>query len=162
MDVLKGLLSEGVPIRGFSTILDAVVDAKLNGFRGDNAIEFVRQRINRHVLDAAFEGSSAPQALTLDPRWEELFSQSEVGGAGQASFVAMKPDELKRLSGKLLDAASSAARSNLSVALVVSAKRRRYLRSILDAAHIKVPVISFEEIGSGSGIVFKEMVSFDA
>lgn len=162
LDVLKGLLSEGVPIRGFSTILDAVVDAKLNGFRGDNAIEFVRQRINRHVLDAAFEGSSAPQALTLDPRWEELFSQSEVGGAGQASFVAMKPDELKRLSGKLLDAASSAARSNLSVALVVSAKRRRYLRSILDAAHIKVPVISFEEIGSGSGIVFKEMVSFDA
>ncbi|NVO25974.1 flagellar biosynthesis protein FlhA [Donghicola sp. C2-DW-16] len=162
LDILKGLLSEGISIRGFSTILDAAVEAKSNGFRGENAVEFVRQRINRQVLDAAFDGAHDTQAITLDPRWEDLFSQSEVGAASQPSFVAIQPEELKRLSARLFEAASRSTRSGLSVALVVSAKRRRYLRSVLDASQIKLPVVSFEELGSGANIKFKDVIPFDA
>ncbi len=158
LDILKGLLAERISIRGFSAILDATVEAKNNGFRGDGAIEFVRQRINRQVVDAAFEGEGTHRAITLDQRWEEIFSQSE---RPQSADIAIQPNDLKKLSARLSESAALAAQKGSGVALVVSAKRRRFLRSVLDASQVRMPVLSFEELGSGGNIQFEGVVPFD-
>lgn len=158
LDILKGLLAERISIRGFSAILDATVEAKNNGFRGDGAIEFVRQRINRQVVDAAFEGEGMHRAITLDQRWEEIFAQSE---RPQSTDIAIQPNDLKKLSARLSESAALAAQKGSSVALVVSAKRRRFLRSVLDASQVRMPVLSFEELGSGGNIQFEGVVPFD-
>lgn len=158
LDILKGLLAERISIRGFSAILDATVEAKNNGFRGEGAIEFVRQRINRQVVDAAFEGEGAHRAITLDQRWEEVFAQSE---RPQGTDIAIQPKDLKKLSARLAESAALASQKGSSVALVVSAKRRRFLRSVLDASQVRMPVLSFEELGSGGKIQFEGVVPFD-
>ena len=159
LDVLKGLLAERISIRGFSAILDATIEAKNNGFRGDGAIEFVRQRINRQVVDAAFEGEAHHRAITLDQRWEEVFAQSE--RPQQGSEIAIQPNDLKKLSTRLAESAAQAAQAGSNIALVVSAKRRRFLRSVLDASQVRMPVLSFEELGSGGNIQFEGVVPFD-
>lgn len=158
LDILKGLLAERISIRGFSAILDATVEAKNNGFRGEGAIEFVRQRINRQVVDAVFEGEGAHRAITLDQRWEEVFAQSE---RPQGTDIAIQPKDLKKLSARLAESAALASQKGSSVALVVSAKRRRFLRSVLDASQVRMPVLSFEELGSGGKIQFEGVVPFD-
>jgi flagellar biosynthesis protein FlhA len=62
--------------------------------------------------------------------------------------IALPPEEFNRLARSVGNALSAAAKQGIYPAVATSARRRRFLRHVLEAKGIQNPVLSFEEIGN--------------
>jgi len=62
--------------------------------------------------------------------------------------VALPPDQFNRLAGAIAERVARAAETGTRVALVTSAMRRRFLRTVLGARGVAAPVLSYDEIGT--------------
>jgi len=83
----------------------------------------------------------------LAPEWEETFGAYQLEGDFGANNIALPPDLFNRLAAGLSEKVSEAAERGVMPALVTSTKRRRYLKTLVQAKGISTPVLSFEEIG---------------
>jgi flagellar biosynthesis protein FlhA len=61
--------------------------------------------------------------------------------------VALPPDIFNAFTAAVADQVQQASDKGMSPALVTSTMRRRFLRTILMAKNLSIPVLSFEEIG---------------
>ena len=59
----------------------------------------------------------------------------------------MPPEAFEKLTKNVADEIGTAQDRGVFPALVTSARRRRFLRTILSAKGVQSPVLSFEEIG---------------
>ena len=60
----------------------------------------------------------------------------------------LPPEEFNRLARSVAAVLGTAARQGIYPAVATSARRRRFLRHVLEAKGIQNPVLSFEEIGN--------------
>jgi flagellar biosynthesis protein FlhA len=61
--------------------------------------------------------------------------------------VALPPDQFGRLANAIADKFNRAAEAGTFPALVTSTLRRRFLRTVVAAKGLSLPVLSYEEIG---------------
>ncbi|MEL6587989.1 MAG: FHIPEP family type III secretion protein, partial [Pseudomonadota bacterium] len=110
--------------------------------------EHVRQRLADQITADLRRPDGTLPLLQLAPDWEDAFNHHQLEGQGLSRDVALPPDAFQSLANGLVDAIAKAAEKGLHAALVTSARRRRFLQSILSARGLSNPVISYEEIGT--------------
>lgn len=144
--VLRLLLEERVSIRNLPLILEAVAEGR--GLGSPEAIcEHVRRRLGfQLVADLRRDDGSIP-LVQLAPEWERTFTTYQIDGDRGARDVALPPDVFSRLANAIADRVARAAERGTPPALVTSSLRRRFLRTVVAARGLSVPVLSFDEIG---------------
>ncbi|SIT80571.1 flagellar biosynthesis protein FlhA [Pontibaca methylaminivorans] len=145
--VLRLLLEERVSIRNLPLILETIAEARLVSTRPEAICEQVRQRLGFQIVAGMKRVDGTIPLIQLAPEWEETFSAYQVEGSAGSMDVALPPDLFNRLSEGLTEQMNQGSESGLVPALVTSARRRRFLRTIMHARGLTNPVLSFEEIG---------------
>jgi len=144
--VLRLLLEERVSIRNLPLILESIAEAR--GSSGPEAVcEHVRRRLGFQLAAELRRADGTLPLLQLAPEWEETFTTYQIEGERGQSDVALPPDKFNRLAMNVAEKIARAGESGTYPALVTSARRRRFLKTVLGAKGVAAPVLSFDEIG---------------
>ncbi len=145
--VLRLLLDERVSIRNMALILESVAEARLTTTQPEGICELVRQRLGfQLVAEMKREDGSIP-LIQLAPEWEDTFASYQIDSPAAGLDVALPPNLFNKLADGVVDSVAQSADHGLFPAVVTSTRRRRLLRSIMQARGVSNPVLSFEEIG---------------
>ena len=145
--VLRLLLDEQVSIRNMGVILEAIAEARVIYQGPEQICEHVRQRLGfQLVADHRREDGTVP-LLQLAPEWEDAFNAGQIDAGGGQVDVALSPEQFNRLASGISEKLADTAEQGTRPAMVTSSRRRRFLRTVLAARGIQVPVLSFEELG---------------
>ncbi|OOY20206.1 flagellar biosynthesis protein FlhA [Thioclava sp. DLFJ5-1] len=145
LSVLRLLLDERVSIRNLLLIVEAISEAR-HLQSPEQICEHVRQRLGfQLVADLRREDGTIP-LIQLAPDWEERFGKYTIGGEA-GSDVALPPDLFNKLAANIAEKLAGAAQAGTFPALVSSGRRRRFLRTVINAKGLNAPVLSYEEIG---------------
>ncbi len=144
--VLKLLLDERVSIRNLPLILEAMAEA--HGLGGAEAMaEHVRQRMGFQIVAGLKRQDGTLPLIQLAPEWEDLFARHQIDGDRGQADVALPPDQFQRLSAGVADRLAQAMANDTQPALITSARRRRFLKTLVAAKGLTLPVLSYEELG---------------
>ncbi len=144
--VLRMLLEEKVSIRNLPLILEATAEARASG-SAESVCEHVRQRLGFQIVSDFKRGDGTIPLIQLAPEWEKVFSSYQMDSDRGGRDVALPPDVFAKLANGIANGVSRAAENGVQAALVTSAARRRFLRTVAQAKGIQTPVLSYEEIG---------------
>ncbi len=145
--VLRLLLDERVSIRNMALILESVAEARLTTTQPEGICELVRQRLGfQLVADIKREDGSIP-LIQLAPEWEDTFASYQIDAPITGIDVALPPNAFNKLADGVVSTIAKSADNGLFPAVVTSTRRRRLLRTVMQARGVSNPVLSFEEIG---------------
>ncbi|PIE12438.1 MAG: flagellar biosynthesis protein FlhA [Rhodobacterales bacterium] len=145
--VLRLLLEEQVSIRNLPLILEATAEARLVHVQSDAICEHVRQRLGFQLVADMKRPDGTIPLIQLAPEWEDTFATYQVDSERGSLDVALPPDMFNHLTDQISEKVSSAGEQGIFPAVVTSTRRRRFLRTVIRAKNINIPVLSFEEIG---------------
>ena len=144
--VLRMLLDERVSIRNLPLILESIAEARSLG--GAEAVcEHVRQRLGFQIVAEFKRPDGTIPLIQLAPDWERTFANHQMDGDRTNRDVALPPDLFAKLANGIAERLNRAIETGNHPALVTSAARRRFLRTVVQAKGIQAPVLSYEEIG---------------
>jgi len=148
--VLRLLLEEQVSIRNLPLILESIAEAS-GALTGIEAItEYVRQRLGFQLIADMQEPDGALPLVQLSPEWEALFQKHQLEGDQGGADVALPPHEFNRLATSVAEQVGKAGEQGRYPAVITSARRRRFIHTVLSAKGIRNPVFSFEEVGANA------------
>ncbi|MBA4324283.1 MAG: flagellar biosynthesis protein FlhA [Rhodobacter sp.] len=145
--VLRLLLDERVSIRNLPLILESVAEARQFG-TPEAICEHVRQRLGFQIIAELKRPDGSVPLIQLAPDWERTFSTYQIDSDRGQRDVALPPEIFARLANGLTERANRAAEGGVYPALVTSVGRRRFLRTVVHAKGLHMPVLSYEEIGT--------------
>lgn len=145
--ILRLLLEERVSVRNLPLILEAVAEARPVFNSPEPIAEHVRRRLGFQLVAEVAEKDGAVPLIQLSPDWEALFQKHETG-EGEGVDVALPPSEFNRFAASVAEKIARAGAEGRYPAVVTSARRRRFVRTVLSAKGVRNPVLSFEEIGA--------------
>lgn len=145
--VLRLLLDERVSIRNLPLILEAVAEARQLG-TPEAICEHVRQRLGFQIVAELKRPDGTVPLIQLAPDWEKAFSTYQIDGDRGLRDIALPPELFARLANGLTERVNRAAETGVYPALVTSVARRRFLRTVVQAKGLQMPVLSYEEIGT--------------
>ncbi len=146
--VLRLLLAEQVSVRNLPLILEAIGEVNGAGATPEAICEHVRRRLGFQITAALQEPDGALPLIQLGPAWEDLFERHQIEGPAGAVDVALPPADFNRLADAVAARLAEAGRAGRYAAVVSSARRRRFLHTVLSAKGIRNPVLAFDEIGT--------------
>ena len=145
--VLRLLLDEKVSIRNLPLILESIAEAR--GMGTPEAIcEHVRQRLGFQIVAELKRPDGSIPLIQLAPDWEKTFTTYQIDGDRGQRDIALPPELFARLANGLTERANRAAESGVYPALVTSVGRRRFLRTVVQAKGLQMPVLSYDEIST--------------
>lgn len=144
--VLRLLLEERVSIRNLPVILEAIAEGRTALSSPEQIAEYVRQRIGFQFISKLRDTEGSLPLIQVGPEWEELFSEHERDNGNGVTDIALSPSDFNRLASAIRDKVAKAVSSGAFPAIVTSAKRRRFLTTVLAAKGIRNAVIAYEEI----------------
>lgn len=145
--ILRLLLDEQVSIRNMPLILESIVEARVVHVGPDAICEHVRQRLGFQLVANMKRDDGSIPLIQLAPEWEDMFATYQIDSARGGLDVALPPDIFNQLTTALADKIGAVASQGIFPAIVTSTRRRRFLRTVMQAKSINNPVLSFEEIG---------------
>ncbi len=145
--ILRLLLAEQVSIRNLPLILEAIAESRATTAQPETICEHVRQRLGFQLIAEIKRTDGTLPLIQLSGDWEDIFLQHQIGGDAGVPEVALPPDEFNALAKSVSEKVAAASAKGTYPAVVTSALRRRFLRTVLTARGIPNPVLSFEEIG---------------
>ena len=144
--VLRLLLEERISIRNIPVILETIAEARGSMTAPDQIADFVRRRLSYQFVTKLRDSQGRLPLVQIGPDWETQFSSHEiVDGSGRAD-IALPPEAFNRLANSVKTQLDQSATQGHFAAVATSAKRRRFLKTVLSAKGIRNPVISYEEI----------------
>lgn len=144
--VMRQLLSERISVRNLPLILEIIAEVKPVMNSVEQISECVRQRMSYQFISKLRDDQGRLPLVQLGPEWESLFTQYEIKQEGGNMDIALPPEEFKRLAGAVREKLDSSASQGNYAAIATSARRRRFIRTVMNAKGIRNPVISYEEI----------------
>jgi flagellar biosynthesis protein FlhA len=145
--VLRLLLDERVSIRNLPLILESVAESRQLG-APEAICEHVRQRLGFQIVAELKRADGTVPLIQLAPDWEKAFSTYQIDGDRGLRDIALPPELFARLANGLTEKVNRAAETGVYPALVTSVARRRFLRTVVQAKGLHMPVLSYEEIGT--------------
>ena len=150
--VLKNLLSERIPIRDLSTILETLSDNAAMTKDPDLLTEYVRQSLSRTIAGRYQDMEGKINALTLDPELEQVLtsavSEARKNGVANISglgFVLPTPTLQSLLTGLSREIEKVSQSGNQPI-LITSPTIRLYLRKLVEPVFKDLVILSFAEI----------------
>lgn len=147
LQVLRLLLDEQVSIRNLPLILETIAEMRGQQTQPEAICEHVRQRLGFQLVAGMRRDDGTIPLVQLAADWEDVFSAYQVEGSHGAIDVALPPDRFEALTGGLAETINEVGNRGIMPAIVTSARRRRFLRTVMMAKGLTNPVLSFEEIG---------------
>jgi flagellar biosynthesis protein FlhA len=144
LSILRLLLEERVSIRNLPLILETVAEARGSLGTPEAICEHVRQRLGFQLVAELRRDDGTVPLVQLAPEWEDRFRNHQLEGGAD---VALPPDEFTRLVSGISSTLTQSAETGVFPALVTTARRRRFLSTLVAAKGLSAPVLSFEEIG---------------
>ncbi|MGX9355924.1 flagellar biosynthesis protein FlhA [Roseobacteraceae bacterium S113] len=145
--VLRLLLDEQVSIRNIPLVLEAIAEARSVTHQPEAVCEHVRQKLGFQIVSELQREDGSVPLIQFAPEWEDTFNTYQIDADRGGLDVALPPDLFSRLSDVASDKATEVGERGVQAAFVTSARRRRFLRTVLSARGLSNPVLSFEEIG---------------
>lgn len=145
--VLRLLLEERVSIRNMPLILEAIAEARLITTQPEAIVEQVRQRLGFQLVSELKRPDGSIPLVQLAPHWEDTFNTYQIENSGKGFDIALPPEQFNKLAQGVSKSLNETAENGLFAALVTSARRRRFLKTIVHSRGLTNPVLSFEEIG---------------
>ena len=146
----RALLSEGVPLKDFRRIAEAMVDAAREETDPVQLVEGVRQRIGALIIQTLVPVKMPLPVVTLDPSLESLLNQAV--RTGPDATHPIEPGLAQKIVQAVGEVAGPLLGQARRFAVVTSPIARRSLARLL-APHIPdVPVLSFLEIPDGKPV----------
>ena len=145
--VLRMLLDERVSVRNLPLILESIAESRSANIPSEAIVEHVRRRIAFHIVSRLSDKDGNLPLIQLAPEWEAKFAEHEQGDEANPD-IALPPEEFNRLAGSVQGMIARAAARSAFPAIATSARRRRFVRQVLEAKGIRNPVLSFDEIGT--------------
>jgi flagellar biosynthesis protein FlhA len=140
----RALLAEGVPLKDFRRIAEAMADAARSEGDPVQLVEEVRQRIGALIIQTIVPVRMPLPVVTLDPGLEHLLSQAV--RTGQGAVHPIEPGLGNKLVHAIAEVAVPLLAEGRRFAVVTSPIARRALSRLL-APHVPdVPVLSLLEI----------------
>jgi flagellar biosynthesis protein FlhA len=144
--VLRLLLEERVSIRNLPLILETIAEGRGLGTH-EAVCEHVRHRLGFQLIAELKRADGTIPLLQLAPEWEKTFLTHQLEGERGQRDVALPPEAFNRLAQGLAEKLNKAVETGVQPALVTSTLRRRFLRTVVSAKGLSLPVLSYEEIG---------------
>lgn len=144
--VLRLLLDEQVSIRNMPLILEAVAEARGQNAQPEAICEHVRQRLGFQLVAEMRRVDGTLPLIQLAPEWEDTFATYQLEN-DRGFDIALPPELFNKLAERASEKLSDAGENGIYPALVTNTRRRRFLRTVMQAKGISNPVLSFEEIG---------------
>ncbi len=145
--VLRLLLEEQVSVRNLPLILEAIAEGRSLG-QADVVAEHVRRRLGFQLVAELRDEDGALPLVQIGAEWETLFQRYELPMEGGAADVALPPEDFNRLAKTVGEKLAEAARLGRRAVVATTARRRRFVRGVLQAKGLPTPVMSYEEIGA--------------
>ncbi|ETX29684.1 flagellar biosynthesis protein FlhA [Roseivivax isoporae] len=145
--VLRLLLDEQISIRNMPLILEAVAETRGQRATPEAICEHVRQRLGFQIVAGMKRPDGTIPLIQLDPGWEETFRAYQIDTEGGGLDVALPPETFETLTTRVAAELGAATERGVYPAIVTTARRRRFLRTVLAAHGLSNPVLSFDEIG---------------
>ncbi|MDX3900045.1 MAG: flagellar biosynthesis protein FlhA [Sphingobium sp.] len=156
----RALLAEGIALKDFRRICEAMIDAYRPDINHEQMVEAVRQRIGSLIIQGLVPVKMPLPVITLDGDLEALLAQ-----AMRVAGDARHPIE-PALANRIVEAVVTAARPILgqarSFAIVTSPLARRALARLFKPHLPETPVLSFLEIPDGKGVEVMAVVGGEA
>lgn len=147
--VLRLLLEERVSIRNIPLILEVVAEGRGVMTTTEQIADFVRHRMSFQFMTKLRDEQGRLPIVQVGPDWEMKFEKHETPSAdGAPRNIALSPDDFNAFAKDIRTHLDNSARNGSYAAVATSAKRRRFVRSVLSAKGIRNPVISYEEIST--------------
>ncbi len=144
--VLRLLLEEQVSIRNIPLILEAIAEARVTKSNPGAICEHVRQRLRFQLVSDVMRDDGTVPFIQLAPEWEGVFETYQMENEGDLD-IALPPNLFSQLGGNISTEFQKSEQSSSTTALVTSARRRRYLKTLLRAQGLNNPVLSYDEVG---------------
>jgi flagellar biosynthesis protein FlhA len=145
--VLRLLLDERVSIRNLPLILESIAELRVAQFSPEAICEHVRQRLGFQLVAGLKRPDGTLPLVQLAPEWEEVFTRYQIEGDRGSGDIALPPADFGKLANALARTFSELAEQGTQAALISTARRRRFLRTVMAARDVAAPVLAFEEIG---------------
>jgi len=146
----RALLAEGIPLKDFRRICEAMIDAVKPDMTPEQLVEAVRQRIGSLIIQTLVPVKMPLPVITLDGDLEGLLAQ-----AMRVAGDARHPIE-PALAGRITEAVIQGARPLMAearnFAIVTSPLARRALARLFKPHLPETPVLSFLEIPDGKPV----------
>ncbi len=142
--VMRELLSEGVPVRDLTRILEAVTAKARETRVPEQLVEAARAVLGPTISSGASVGGRLA-ALTLEPLLEQsLLEACRTGDAG--TWLALDPMRMEALVAGISEAVRTAEGAGHRPAVVCSAQLRPAIRRLLVGGRPDLPVLSYTEL----------------
>ncbi|MGZ6827497.1 MAG: flagellar biosynthesis protein FlhA, partial [Mycobacteriales bacterium] len=142
--VMRELLSEGVPVRDLTRILEAVTAKARETRVPEQLVEAARSVLGPTISSGAAVGNRLA-ALTLDPLLEQsLLEACRTGDSG--TWLALDPIRMEALVTGIGEAVRSAEAAGHRPAVVCSAQLRPAVRRLLVGGRPDLPVLAYTEL----------------
>lgn len=151
--ICRSLLSEGVPLKDFRRLSEAMVQAAADDAGGDGGrdkpsldsiVDGVRGRIGSLIIQALVPINMPLPVITLGADLETLLAQAIETGAGASRPV--EPGLAQKIIASVEEAARPIMAEARRFAIVTSPTARRTLLKLLKPSFPETPVLSFEEL----------------
>ena len=146
----RSLLAEGIPLKDFRRVCEAMIDAAKPDMSPEQLVEAVRQRIGSLIIQTLVPVKMPLPVITLDGDLEGLLAQ-----AMRVAGDAQHPIE-PALASRIVEAVTQAARPVMAearnFAIVTSPLARRALARLFRPHLPETPVLSFLEIPDGKPV----------
>jgi len=146
----RALLSEGVPLKDFRRIAEAMIDSWRPDINPDQLVEAVRQRIGSLIIQTLVPVRMPLPVITLDGELEGLLAQA-MRVAGDSRHP-IEPGLASRIVDHVTNAARPLMAEARSFAIVTSPQARRALSRLFKPHLPETPVLSFLEIPDGKPV----------
>jgi len=146
----RALLAEGVPLKDFRRIAEALVDASRETVDTGPLVEAVRARIGALIVQTVVPVRMPLPVVTFDAELEGLLAQAiRVGPNAQHPF---EPALAQRIISAVSEAAAPLVATATRFALVTSPIARRAVARLIRPHLPETPVLSFLEIPDGKPV----------
>lgn len=146
----RALLAEGVPLKDFRRIAEAMADAARDEADPVQLVEAVRQRIGALIVQTMVPVKMPLGVVTMDASLESLLNQAV--RTGREAVHPIEPGLAQKIVHSMTEIAQPMLAEGRRFAVVTSPPARRPLARLL-APHLPdVPVLSFLEIPDGKSV----------
>ena len=143
---LQNLLSERVPIRNLTTILETITDhADRTNQNAELLAEYARMSLARTIVDRLVSTDRRLSVITIDPELEQALVEG-ISRGGEPGYGAVDPRVTDLMVRSLEAEAARAAGAGTEPVVLVNPQVRLFVRRLIERSLPTVVVLSYNEI----------------
>jgi len=144
-EIFQRLVAEGISIRNFKVILDALLEWAQREKETVVITEYVRQALGRYIAYKYTQGKNILPCFLIDPDIEDMLRDSIRFNEG-GSYLSIDPNQTVKIVSATQEFFEQYSHLKIMPVVITQMDIRRYLRSVLEKDLPFAHVVSFQEV----------------